>query len=367
MDDFTRISGALLIAYCTLLAASSDPEWSARLNRRLASHFGPFLAPSVVHSKTYQEAKKMLTKGLLLSGERSHAVAVIESVSMRKEVMQADVLPAVLSDLTSPPSPGTGKTADQFDALLRVTLDLLSSTRPDEREVDLAVMERLTTSNPILWGNDPWNEEIKARVLFGLLECEQNARTVVGSQAVHAYLYSPGSLVECRSFHPYRKKLYGSETHDYKRACIDLIRKSTDMIGEWPRPDPMKRVSPNIHTKLTARSFEVMLGTAAMYSVVTYASRLSALSQIEFSTMGRLTRNTVLAVTGLELLYRGEEAIINSKPYNENKATMYGLSLGMVCMHAALGTALYRLSFPVLGPFFMIRIFRDAYADAYRS
>lgn len=157
-----------------------------------------------------------------------------------------------------------------------------------------------------------------------------------------------------------------------KRKCVELIRSAgtasgLDVESTWPTLETLKRASPSLSSKLTVRSFEVMLGTAALYAVATYASRINSLSQIEFGVMGKMARNTALAVTGLEVMYRAEEKLTNTEWYWEDKRKMFGASIGMLGMHAILGTALFRAAFPVLGPFFVVRFFRDAYADAYRE
>ncbi len=112
-----------------------------------------------------------------------------------------------------------------FDAQLRIALDIICATPPNQREVPIDFIQKLVSTNENLWKVDPRSDEARAILLYKLLHNTENCIKAKECEEVKTYLEKHGDFIPMVSDFEWRKNLYGHESHDILRKLTQGFRK----------------------------------------------------------------------------------------------------------------------------------------------
>jgi hypothetical protein len=295
---------------------------------------------------------------LLLSGERSLALGVLEAFTRRpalcREAINAygdRLWQWLLRELTSKTLSG-----DQSGVLLRCLLDVFAVLRPEERQVpDIKRIEGLVQS--AAFEADPWGEEVRCLLLLKLLENKANAELARESRVLRDFLTVEEDYRPYNSLFTWRAKLYSSECTQFKHICRALVYPDEEH-GQLSQP----RKSPSLANKLLFRAWEVTIGISLMYTIVRYAASLESIASINLTALKTLVIKNAVGSVFLEGVYRVEDDLIDSGLTRE-----FMPSLCMNLANGALCLAVIKSRLWLAGPFFVLRFVRDVYGDPFRA
>jgi len=350
------------------------------LSSRFAAHLGPYQVPNFVAARMHEEPLKALAEPLLLDHERTRALSRLEQLSMRSLAAQRiapigedftagaplRALRPLLLDLVGPGCEDAAKGAisasnSHQSTALRITLDVVRATSPEDRAVESWVLSGLVLAQGAPWDSGPQAEEVRVNLLLLLLQCPENCKIAASLPEVCDFVQQTGFKRKEDTFLPLKSYLLSGETPDLLRRCARSINKHCPGAVEV-QAARARRDTPSLQVKHDLRNFwTTALFTCSWASFCAWrgVANASALLAIAKSVAGAL--GGVLVV---ESIWRAEEWMIQSDRYFEDSTAMYAGSAGMCILNSVVWSWAFRSAVAV--PFIVCRVIKDDFMDAYR-
>jgi hypothetical protein len=347
---------------------------------RFLAHLGPYQIPSLMKSGIWKRALDELSEAndphSLTESKISQLLTDIEVITQRRQAVREivqeygfEIFLPVFKNLSSQHISGQS----HFESNLRVVMDILSATRASDRQVPISVIEELVTMNNHCWDSKS-NEEImrfpeyRALILLKLVQNESNANGAKQSGIIQEFVDQEmnKSYHEKFSTLPLIPFLYQFKTEKLGYEYADILWRINKCIGraaEEVGPSG-RRISLKLEHKLDFQNLEKMIYLAICYSSLRYIPLISEYSfpVLKHAVMGMM--KSVVGAIILDIMYRAQEHVIQSKPYFDIEHPLIGGS-GMVCVNALVGGLVLRYLPFSFAPFFLMKV-RDSFTDSFR-
>jgi len=351
---------------------------------RFLAHLGPYQIPSLMKSGRWKRALDELGEAnndddhhqlSLTESEISQLLTDIEVITQRRQAVREivqkygfEIFLPVLKNLSFQNISGQS----HFESNLRIVMDILSATRASDRQVPISVIEELVTRNNHCWDSKS-NEEVerfpeyRALILLKLVQNESNANRAKQSGIIQEFVNQEWA----KSYHvkfsslPLIPFLYQFKTEKLGYEYADILWRIKKCIGRADEVEAIGgRISLKLEYKLDFQNFEKMIYLAICYSSLRYIPLISEYSfpVLKHAVLGMM--KSVLGAIILDMIYRAEEHVIQSKPYFDIKHPLIGGS-GMVCVNALVGGLVLRYLPFSFAPFLLMKV-RDSFTDSFR-
>lgn len=348
------------------------------LGWRVLAHLGPYQIPNFVRARLHEHPLRVLSEPLLLDQERAQALSRLGQMTQHSVAAAhlgsgsegGDLLilePLMKEAFGARREEPAGTTiaslaASNQVATARVILDVVTALPEKERRVSPWVLSGAVVSTDSPWIDGPQGEELRVNFMLQLLRTPANCVAAASLPEVLQYLQQPGMKAKADTWFPFRAYLLSGETPDLLRRSLRLINKQCPEAVQVP--PRRQRDTPSLQLKHDMRD----LWTTALLTVAWGAARAwrGVLDVKSLLFMARACGGALAGVGALEMLWRIEEAVIESEWYYEGASG--SMFVGSVAMCVANAVALAWASrFTALAPFAAAHIIKDPYLDAYRS
>mmetsp|Transcript_40496 Transcript_40496/g.81659 ORF Transcript_40496/g.81659 Transcript_40496/m.81659 type:complete len:453 (-) Transcript_40496:102-1460(-) len=353
------------------------------LGWRAVAHLGPFQVPNFVRARLHEEPLRLLREPLLLDHERVRALSRLEQLTQRRHAVARLPPPAeassgvycsnalqgiepLLAEAFAAPLDAFGKATDgqsasQKAAVVRIILDVVAATAPEERAVPAWVLSGLVSARGDPWDAGPQGEELRITLLCQLLRTPANCEAAASVPLVVSFLQQAGMKRKEDTVWPLKAYLLSGETPDLLRRGARLVARQCP--GTLEVPARYKRDTPSLETKRDLRNaWTTVLITSG------WAAFRAWRGVLDVPAVFAMARASACALAGmgvLEGLWRAEEHVIQSVQYYEDTRVMLPASAGMCLLRCAVWAWAFRYSTAV--PFAFCRLVKDDFLDAYRS
>jgi len=353
------------------------------LGWRSLAHFGPYQMPNLVQARLHEKPLELLREDELKDVRRAWAVNRLGMLTQRREPAKAVVemerdlsklpLEALFRSVFDEPEEGWGGRTAGGDALglasgiqedaAKSCLDIISALPPEDRAVPSWVLSGLVCSRARPWTDGPQGEEWRTSVLLQLLRTPSNCEKAAKLPEVMAFVQRPGMKMKADTIFPLRAYLMSGETPDLLRLCSRLIAKTVPEAFSDPPDKKAPRDTPSLQAK-----HDIRAAWTSMLLTVTYAALRSwpgAFDMPALTTVVVASGCALLAEGALEVLWLGQELMIESEWYYEERSKMLLASFIMSSVNAIAWAAAFQ--YYAMVPFFASRFVKDDFLDVYRS
>ena len=385
MECFRIVFGVSVVGFgITTVMDRLSLSSSAIRGWRLLAHLGPYQVPMLVKRGEWRYALDRLNRAEelgLTEAELAQLLTEIEVITQRRQAVRDivenegfEVFLPVLKNLSS----GEIYGQSHFESNLRVAMDVVCATPARSRRVPKMIIEDLVSKNKTCWESKS-NEEVmrfreyRALLLLKLMQNEDNAIVCRESKIIREFLineekesahvkYSTFAIIPF--FYQFKIEKLGYEFSDILYR-IERALDSSDERRQQQRtaPQPVRK-SLKLDHKLDYQNIEKLVYMGICYSSLRYLPLISeySLQVMKGAVFGMM--RSVIGASILDLTYRGEEHVIQSKPYYETSNRILGSALIVLIHSCVAATVLRRFPFSFV-PFAFMRA-RDSFTDSYR-
>ena len=338
---------------------------------RFVAHVAPYRLPSLVETGLWRTSLVALSDPDLTCAEISQLLANIEIVTQRKLAVRTISKEATDLNLFTPIFNQLNTTSSQsnFETSLRIVMDVVSATPARNRKVDSTVLESLWAPSTSWWTSDRDSDtmrfaEYRLLLILKLLQNEKNLQVAKKSSEFQFFLTQQNFQHIPFPSLPLLPILYQFKTEKLGFETFDIVRKIRTMMG-ISSENLNFRKSFSLAEKLDFINYEKLVYLTICYASIRILPMISEYTFPVLKSAAGVMAKAILGVTILDLWYRAEEHVIQSKMYWENHGTVLGPAV-MVATHCA-GLALILKRFPFcFAPFIVTKLVREAFADSYR-
>lgn len=337
---------------------------------RFLAHVGPYQVPALLSENAWRSSLEKLGD-TLTSSEISENLANVEVISQRKlavrEIVKSEGFgifwPVFLNFKR------VANSQSNFETNMRIAMDLVMATPAQKRHVSSEIIDQILDLQCI----DNRFPEYRLLLLLKLLQNPENLREAKKNKKLENFLAEQDKLALHSPYPalPLMPLLYQLKTEKLGFETFDIIRKIRTMLGHVSLPNKdLARRSWRLDWKLDFENFEKLVYLTICYASIRILPMISEYSFPVLKSAAFVMAKSVMGVALLDLWYRAEEHIIQSRTYFEAAKKSFPQRLMGPCFLVAAhcGWVVFVLRrFPFcFAPFMVTKMVRDSFSDAYR-